>query len=65
MSNRLKSVLAKSARVQAAIEAELRRGAPSWLRLLRLKHLRLRLARRLHALARARAAVRPVALLRA
>jgi hypothetical protein len=64
MSNRLKSLLSKSAGVQAAIEAELRRGAPSWLRLLRLKQLRLRLARRLHALSRARAAGRP-ALLRA
>jgi hypothetical protein len=55
MSNRLKSVLSKSARIQAAIEAELRRSAPSWLRLLRLQHLRLRLARRLHAVSPARA----------
>jgi hypothetical protein len=47
----MSSLFLRSARVAAAIESERRRGA-SWLRLLRLGRLRLKLAQRLHEMAR-------------
>lgn len=51
MSTSVSSLLLRSARIGAAIAVEERRRRPSWLRLLRLKQLRLSLARRLHAFA--------------
>ncbi|MCZ7660776.1 MAG: hypothetical protein M5U07_24475 [Xanthobacteraceae bacterium] len=51
MSTSVSSLLLRSARIAAAIKAEERRRRPSWLRLLRLKQLRLALAWRLHAFA--------------
>jgi hypothetical protein len=47
VSNRILSLLLRSCQVADAIEAERRRGAPSVLRLLRLKRLRLMLTTRL------------------
>jgi hypothetical protein len=47
----MSSLILRSARLAAAIESERRRGA-SWLRLLRLERLRLKLAQRLHEMAR-------------
>ena len=57
MTFKLPSLLYKSALIQQEIEAELQRSRPDWLRVMRLKSLRLRLMDRLSAVARQAAAL--------
>lgn len=52
MTFNLSSLLDKSSRLQQQIDAEQKRARPDWLRLMRLKKLRLQLMDRLHGLAR-------------
>lgn len=54
MTFRISSLLYKSSRLQQQIDAEQKRPRPDWLRLMRLKKLRLRLMDRLHGIARMR-----------
>jgi hypothetical protein len=52
MTFKLPSLLYKSALIQREIEAEQRQSRPDWLRVMRLKALRLKLMERLSAVAR-------------
>ncbi len=52
MTFKLPSLLYKSALIQREIEAEQRQSRPDWLRVMRLKALRLKLMDRLSAVAR-------------
>lgn len=51
MSRQFLSLLIKSARIQRAIEAEHRRRTTDWIRLMRLKVLRLRITNRIARIA--------------